>query len=151
MSKEVERFVKANKEFFILGYPLDFISLNGFGRKGIAIALRSICEEPKRIRTTSKEAKRLQEEYNKLDNPNGIPTNIYTPGNEKMFRVYKLIPREYESEDEYEEEEDQSCGEAKKLVEEIVLDEKQKLLCKFNNKLSNMTLEELRALYCNLF
>lgn len=151
MSKEVERFVKANKEFFIVGYPLDFIKIDGITEKRKGMELRKLCDVNERIRTTSKEAKRLQEEYNKLDNPNGIPTNIYTPGERKQLRIYKLIEQEYESEDEYEEEEDQSCGEAKKLAEEINLDEKQKLLCKFNDKLSNMTLEELRALYCNLF
>ena len=141
----VERFVKNNKEFFLIGYPIDFINIDGFGRKGIAVELRKLCEEPKRIRTVSKEAKMLQEEYEKLPNPNGLKINIYTPGEEKRLRIYKLTEQDFESDDSLY---NYSDDEETEIPDES---EKQKLLNKFNEKLNKMSLEELRALYCNWF
>ena len=141
----VERFVNANKEFFVLGYPADFINIDGITEKRMAIELRRICEEPKRIRTTSKEAKMLQEEYEKLPNPNGLKINIYTPGKEKYLRIYKLIPQDFESEGSLY---NYSDDEQTVMADEV---EKQKLLTKFSERLSRMSLDELRALYCDWF
>ena len=90
----VESFVVDNYQFFLIGYPVDFIRLEGYKQKGISTKLQSICEEPKRIRTTSKEAKRMQEEYDKLPNPHNIKIDIYDAINEKRIRVYKLKPCE---------------------------------------------------------
>ena len=141
----VERFVKNNKEFFLIGYPIDFINIEGITEKRKAMELRKLCEEPKRIRTASKEAKRLQEEYEKLPNPNGLKINIYTPGEEKQLRVYKLINQDFESDYSLY---NYSDDEETEIPDES---EKQKLLNKFNEKLNKMSLEELRSLYCNWF
>ena len=141
----VERFVKDNKKFFLVGYPIDFINIEEHSKHKIGADLRNICEEPKRIRTTSKEAKRLQEEYEKLPNPNGLKINIYTPGEEKQLRIYKLINQEFESDGSLY---NYSDDEETEIPDES---EKQKLLTKFNEKLNKMSLEELRVLYCNWF
>ena len=141
----VERFVKNNKEFFLIGYPADFINIEGITEKRKAMELRKLCEVNERIRTASKEAKRLQDEYEKLPNPNGLKINIYTPGEEKRLRIYKLIDQDFESDDSSY---NYSDDEETEIPDES---EKQKLLNKFNEKLNKMSLEELRALYCNWF
>ena len=141
----VERFVKDNKKFFLVGYPIDFINIEGITEKRKAMELRKLCEVNERIRTASKEAKRLQEEYEKLPNPNGLKINIYTPGEEKRLRIYKLINQDFESDDSLY---NYSDDEETEIPDES---EKQKLLTKFNEKLNKMSLEELRALYCNWF
>ena len=141
----VERFVKNNKEFFLIGYPADFINIEGITEKRKAMELRKLCEVNERIRTASKEAKRLQDEYEKLPNPNGLKINIYTPGEEKRLRIYKLINQDFESDDSLY---NYSDDEETEIPDES---EKQKLLNKFNEKLNKMSLEELRALYCNWF
>ena len=153
-TSSVEKFVKENKEFFNIGYPIDFINIEGITKQCISKKLKDFCDEPKRIRTTSKEAKRMQEEYNKLDNPHNINTNIYTPENEKRLRIYKLNPEKYASESEYESEEEEQVEdeiECESKCEDHESDEKLELLHKFNEKLSKMTLDELRILYCKLF
>ena len=141
----VERFVKDNKKFFLVGYPIDFINIDGLSIHKIGAVLKNICEESKRIRTTSKEAKMLQDEYEKLPNPNGLKINIYTPGEEKRLRIYKLTEQDFESDDSLY---NYSDDEETEIPDES---EKQKLLTKFNEKLNKMSLEELRALYCNWF
>ena len=90
----VESFVVDNYQYFLIGYPVNFIRLEGYKQKGIATKLQSLCEEPKRIRTTSKEAKRLQEEYEKLPNPHGIKIDIYNATDGGQLRIYKLKARE---------------------------------------------------------
>ena len=87
----------------------------------------------------------LQDEYEKLPNPNGLKINIYTPGEEKRFRIYKLIDQDFESDDSLY---NYSDDEETEIPDES---EKQKLLTKFNEKLNKMSLEELRVLYCNWF
>ena len=124
----VEGFVVDNYQYFLIGYPVDFIRLEGYKQKGISTKLQSLCEEPKRIRTTSKEAKRIQEEYNKLPNPHGINTTIYDALSSKQIRVYKLKVREeipdlfniidYKMfQDKYDEENNEDTKEAKFIKE----------------------------------
>ena len=92
----VESFVADNYQFFLIGYPVDYMRFEGYKTKGISTKLQTICEEPKRIRTTSKEAKKMQEEYDKLPNPHNININIYTsnPGDMRKLSFYKLLPKE---------------------------------------------------------
>ena len=89
----VHRFVVDHYKLFEIGFPVDFIKLDGYKTTGISKKLKSICQEPTRHRQNSKIVHDYQEQYNRLNIDMEKLDGIFDPMSKIMLRFYKLKPQ----------------------------------------------------------
>ena len=87
----VNKFVVDRYQWFEIGFPIDKICIEGYKTTGIAKKLKSICDEPVRLRINSKKAKELQDKYISIDD---VTPNVYSEFETTQTRFYKLKSRE---------------------------------------------------------
>lgn len=88
------KFVVDNYKMFLLGFPIDNISIDKYNSKSIGIALRNICDN-KRVRVNSKEAEDIYNEFIKENIPAQYCSQIYNKDSSSQKRFYKLKDKQY--------------------------------------------------------